>query len=280
MKNVHLAENLIELRKNKKVTQAQLAEFCGVTKASVSKWETGQTLPDVLLLPKLASFFGVSIDKLMGYEMNLTMEQIHRVYEELAADFATKEFDVAMTRCREYIKQYYSCYEFLEKIILLCISHEILAGEKRDELLREAKELCEHILKNCGDISVYNDTVFLQAIIDLLSGRPKEVVDALEEMCNPCRLSVQSEEVLLSAYIELGLFEKGNDFAQISIYSHLFYLISDACRFLMLHRDDLEKCEETRQRVQAVIRLYNFDEINFYAVSLFVYKMAEIYCYQ
>uniref|UniRef100_UPI0025A251C2 hypothetical protein n=1 Tax=Klebsiella pneumoniae TaxID=573 RepID=UPI0025A251C2 len=71
------------------------------------------TLPDILLLPRLASFFGVSIDKLMGYEMNLTMEQIHRVYEELAADFATKEFDVAMTRCREYIKQYYSCYEFL-----------------------------------------------------------------------------------------------------------------------------------------------------------------------
>ena len=90
MKNVHLAENLIELLKSKKVTQAQLAEFFGVTKASVSKWETGQTLPDVLLLPKLASFFGVSIDKLMGYEMNLTMEQIHRVYEELAADFATK----------------------------------------------------------------------------------------------------------------------------------------------------------------------------------------------
>lgn len=279
MENIHLAENLIELRKNKKVTQEQLAEFCGVTKASVSKWETAQTLPDILLLPRLAAFFGVSIDKLIGYEMHLTMEQIHKVYEELAADFATKEFDAVMTKCREYIKQYYSCYEFLEKIILLWISHEMLAGEKREELLREAKGLCEHILINCRNISICNDVVFLQAIVNLLLGHPEAVVEALEEMNNPCRLSIQSEEVLLSAYIEMGLTEKGNDFAQISIYFHIWMLVSAGCRFLVLNRDNLEKCEETRRRVEEVMNLYNFWEINFHCANLFVYQMAQIYCY-
>lgn len=279
MDSIRLAENLLTLRKDKKITQEQLADFCGVTKASVSKWETGQTLPDILLLPRLAAFFGVSIDVLMGYKMHLTTEQIHKVYEELAMDFATKKFEESMKKSREYVKQYYSCYEFLEKIILLWISHEILAGDKRDELLREAKGLCDHILKNCRDISVCNDIVFLQAIIDLLLGHPEDVVDVLEELCNPFRLSVQSEEVLLSAYIEMGLREKGNDFAQISIYFHVLYLISDACRFLVIHRDDLEKCEETKRRVEALIVLYNFAEINFYYVALFAYQMAEIYCY-
>lgn len=279
MDNIRLAENLVTLRKVKKITQEQLADFCGVTKSSVSKWETAQTLPDVLLLPRLAAFFDISIDELLGYEVNLSKEQIHKVYEELATSFAEEGFDTAMMRCSEYIKEYYSCYELLEKIILLWLSHEMLAGEKREELLREAKTLCEHILENCRNISLCNDVVFLQAIVDLLLGQPEAVVDALEEMSNPCRLSVQSEEVLLSAYIEMGMQEKGNDFAQISMYLHILMLVSEACKFLVLNRDNLEKCVETQRRMEEIIKIYNLEEINFHYVTLFTYQMAEIYSY-
>ena len=279
MDNIRLAENLTRFRKNKKITQEQLAEFCGVTKASVSKWETSQTLPDILLLPRLAAFFGVSIDELMGYEIQLSKEQINKIHGELALDFATKEFDVAMEKCRGYVRQYYSCYELLEEIILLWISHEMLAGDKRTELLEEAKKLCKHILKNSKSISMCNDITFLQAVVDLLLGNPKATVEALEEMNNPLRLSIQSEEVLLSAYIEQGLMDKGNEFAQISMYFHIFMLISDGCRFLVIHRNDLEKCEETRRRVEAVMELYNFCDINFYLSALFAYQMAETYCH-
>lgn len=278
MDNVRLSENLIKLRKDKRVTQEQLAEFCGVTKASVSKWETAQSLPDILLLPRLAAFFSVSIDELMGYEIHLSMEQIHKIHGELAMDFATKEFDVAMERCRSYVKQYYSCHELLEEIILLWISHELLAGDKRTELLEEAKKLCRHILKNSKSIPMCNDITFLQAVVDLLLGNPEATVEVLEEMNNPLRLSIQSEEVLLSAYIEQGHLDKGNEFAQISMYVHIFMLVSDGCRFLVIHRNDLEKCEETLRRVDAVMKLYNFYDINFYLSALFVYQMAEVYC--
>ena len=231
MESIRFAENLMELRKKKKVTQEQLAKFCGVTKASVSKWETRQTMPDVLLLPKLAAFFGISIDELLGYEVYLTKEQIHKIYEDLASDFATKDFNIVMLKCKEYVKQYYFCYEFLEKMVLLWVGHEMLAGEKRLELLQEAKMLCEHILDNCRNIGLCNDVVFLQAIVDLLLGNPEEVIEALEDMNNPCRLSVQGEEVLLSAYIQMGLREKGDDFAQVTMYLHLVMLISEACKF-------------------------------------------------
>ncbi|MBO5337562.1 MAG: helix-turn-helix transcriptional regulator [Lachnospiraceae bacterium] len=279
MDNIRFAENLLVLRKEKKITQEQLADFCGVTKASVSKWETGQTLPDVLLLPRLAAFFSISIDELLGYEIYLTKEQIHKIYEDLATGFATKEFDVAMMECRECVKQYYSCYELLEKIILLWISHEMLAGEKREELLAEAGKLCGHILENSRNISLCNDVVFLQAIVDLLQGHPSKVVEALEDMSNPCRLSIQSEEVLLSAYMELGMQEKGNDFAQITMYLHILSLISEACKFLELNRDNREKCEETKRRIEAIIKIYNLEVINFHYVTLFMYQMAEVYSY-
>ena len=65
---INLAENIISFRHEKKITQEQLADYVGVTKASVSKWETKQSMPDILLLPQLAAFFDVTIDYLMGLE--------------------------------------------------------------------------------------------------------------------------------------------------------------------------------------------------------------------
>ena len=55
MNLLHFSENVISLRRARGMTQEQLADFVGVTKASVSKWETKQSLPDILMLPKLAA---------------------------------------------------------------------------------------------------------------------------------------------------------------------------------------------------------------------------------
>ena len=279
MENIRFAEKLIELRKQKKITQEQLAEFCGVTKASVSKWETRQTLPDILLLPRIASFFDVTIDELLGYEAHLSREQIEKIFDELLAEFGTKEFGVVMDHCMYFVKQYYSCHELLEQMILLWLSHEMVAGDRREELLKEAKKLCQHILGNSRNISLCNDVAFLQSIVDLLLGHPEDTIEALEEMNNPCRLSVQGEEVLLSAYIEMGMQEKGNDFAQMMMYLHILMLVSTACRFVVVNKDNLNKCKETQRRIDEIIKIYNVEAINFHYVTLFIEQMAQVYCY-
>lgn len=84
MNTLQFADNLTRLRREKKVTQEELADFIGVTKASVSKWETRQSLPDILILPQLASFFNVTVDELMGYSPQLSKEQIQKQYYCLA----------------------------------------------------------------------------------------------------------------------------------------------------------------------------------------------------
>ena len=68
MNALNISENIIRLRHERKLTQEQLAGFIGVTKASVSKWETGQSTPDIAILPQLAAFFDVTIDELIGYK--------------------------------------------------------------------------------------------------------------------------------------------------------------------------------------------------------------------
>lgn len=61
-----LAENIVTFRKNRGLTQAQLAEELNMTSAAVSKWETGAAVPDLDTLIALADYFRVSMDDLLG----------------------------------------------------------------------------------------------------------------------------------------------------------------------------------------------------------------------
>lgn len=63
-----LNERIVLLRKEKGITQEELAQALGVTNQAVSKWESAQCCPDIQLLPDIATFFDVSIDWLMGYQ--------------------------------------------------------------------------------------------------------------------------------------------------------------------------------------------------------------------
>lgn len=64
--NIYFGENLKNLRKQKNLTQERLAEFLGVSFQTVSKWERGDTYPDITTLPEIASFFRISVDDLLG----------------------------------------------------------------------------------------------------------------------------------------------------------------------------------------------------------------------
>ena len=66
---VKIGEKIKSLRKEKNISQEVLANYLGVSFQAVSKWETGSTMPDVTMIPAIASFFRVSTDEL--FEFNL-----------------------------------------------------------------------------------------------------------------------------------------------------------------------------------------------------------------
>ena len=61
-------DNLVTLRKMKNMTQEDIAEKIGVSRQSVAKWETGETVPDLDKCKILAEIFEVSLDDLANYE--------------------------------------------------------------------------------------------------------------------------------------------------------------------------------------------------------------------
>ncbi len=67
MSTIKINEQIAFLRKQKGLTQEELAGALGVTNQAVSKWESAQCCPDIGLLPDIAKLFNVSVDELIGY---------------------------------------------------------------------------------------------------------------------------------------------------------------------------------------------------------------------
>lgn len=68
--NITVGKKIYELRKSQNMTQENLAAELGVSVAAVSKWETGNSIPDILMLCSIADFFDVSTDELLGRAKN------------------------------------------------------------------------------------------------------------------------------------------------------------------------------------------------------------------
>lgn len=67
------ADNLMELRKYHSLSQEELAEKIGVSRQTLSKYETGESLPDIEKCKTLADIFGITVDDLISYERSAGM---------------------------------------------------------------------------------------------------------------------------------------------------------------------------------------------------------------
>lgn len=73
-----LAEKIIALRKQKGMTQEELAEICGVSRQSVSKWEADIALPEVEKLLLIGQIFQISMDVLLKDELEISsVKEVH-----------------------------------------------------------------------------------------------------------------------------------------------------------------------------------------------------------
>jgi transcriptional regulator with XRE-family HTH domain len=83
--NLQFSENVKKFRTERGYTQSELAVLLSVSPQAVSRWENGQAYPDIELLPRLAEYLCVSIDKLMGAEKLTEAMLNEELYERFDA---------------------------------------------------------------------------------------------------------------------------------------------------------------------------------------------------
>lgn len=135
-----LAQNIKKYRKERNLTQEQLAEALSVTTGAVYKWESEKSLPEVGMLMELADFFDTSIDVLLGYELrnNDRNSSIQRL-----KDYAHSRGDGnAFIEVEKALQKYPNCFDVVYRSAII---YRLYGWDLRDKKLMErALELYEY----------------------------------------------------------------------------------------------------------------------------------------
>jgi transcriptional regulator with XRE-family HTH domain len=260
MDTVQIGKIILANRKEKGVTQEELANHLGVSKPAVSKWESGQSYPDIMLLPVLAAYFDISVDQLIGYEPQMIKEDVRKLYHRLADDFAKLPFDQVYAECEEYIKKYFSCWYLQFQIALLYVNHCNLAGspEKANEILERAVSIFERVEKSCGDVNQAKQALQLRALCYLSLQQPSLAIDILEDLSEP---QMQSESLLIKAYQMKGNTEKAIEYLQGITFINLSNLLSAAPDFFTMYADQPDKMDSYYKIFMDLISIFEFEKL-------------------
>ena len=139
--DLQLSENIRSFRKQRRLTQEQLAEVLDVTAGAVYKWESGMSVPDLSLIVEMADFFDTSVDVLLGYQMKDNRLKV--TVERLDAYLRNGDPE-AMNEAEKALKKYPNSFE----IVHACAEAYLIFGtEKQDrQYLMRAIRLFENAL--------------------------------------------------------------------------------------------------------------------------------------
>ncbi|MCL2774454.1 MAG: helix-turn-helix domain-containing protein [Oscillospiraceae bacterium] len=110
---MNIGETIKKLRKQKDMTQEQLAEYLNISPQAISRWEINSTLPDITLVPMLANIFDVSSDTLLGIDIDAKEKRIDAIVKE-AQNYSWKiQDDEAEKLLRNALKEYPNSYKLM-----------------------------------------------------------------------------------------------------------------------------------------------------------------------
>lgn len=177
-----IGTNIFSLRKAKKLTQKQLAEKLGVSEQAVSKWENDICAPDVSLFPAIATFFGVSIDRLFGYHINSYTGEVQQIIK--AADNSSNIYD-SIKIIEDGLSRYPNSPDLKSHLAhSLFMLYLISATDKgqHSEAAQRAIVLCYEVVDSCDDtIQVDNALNILRNIYCEL-GDYQSALNAIEKL--------------------------------------------------------------------------------------------------
>lgn len=172
-----IGDNIKRLRKEKNITQEQLAVAMNITCAAVSKWERGETYPDITLLQPLAYYFGVSLDDLMGYDRAQTEQRINDILSEYAILCRTNP-SAAQSLIVNAYNEYPNDYRIMSAYMWNLGGD--YADNDKDRLLAHKDEflnICDKILSGCSDNRLRMDAVNMQGKILWAEGKVSEALE-------------------------------------------------------------------------------------------------------
>lgn len=213
--NIQMGEKIRSLRKQKNISQEVLAQYLGVSFQAVSKWENGNALPDVTMIPAIASFFEVSTDELFDFNRLETERKVQQACWDIA-EYRNQEPERAERDLRDLLKQYpgndillanltyvLQILEKNEELIDLCKT--IIAATKYDDVRFDAARIMAETYKKKGEYTLCKEAIDLIPEFFFSNREEKALLLEGEDMFRPAwQEKCQSMETMLTMNLRLS----------------------------------------------------------------------------
>ena len=169
-----IGSTIKKIRREREMTQEQLAEYLGITANAVSQWECDRTAPDISQLPMLARVLRVTTDQLLGVDFDKDEAEIERILDESFDLYRAGQIQKAVEIARDGLKVYPNSFRLMARLA------ENLVGVKGCE--EEMEGLCDKILKECTESRPREHAYRLKIVLCGQRGQYKEVRKLAENL--------------------------------------------------------------------------------------------------
>ena len=198
-----LGERIAELRKKKGISQEELADVLLTSRQAISKWERGESDPDIGRLKDLAVYFNVSIDYLLGYDIEATsvnnfIDRVKKCSDEATYDISIDEIRMIVSRNNNNLNLILSAINYISYYYFI----------KRDEeLLTLVVQYAKNAISLFQPNNIYginlNDLHYVIASVYLLRDEYELAKNYIKE-----NQVIKSEELLAQCELALGHYDE------------------------------------------------------------------------
>lgn len=128
-----LGKVIRKYRKIRNLTQEEMAGRLGVTAPAVNKWENENSYPDITLLAPIARLLGISLDTLLSFHEDLTMEEINEIVREADLRLKEESYDEAFVWAKKKLEQYPNCDELSLDIAIIFDAQRMVQDISKEE---------------------------------------------------------------------------------------------------------------------------------------------------
>ncbi|AUN09807.1 XRE family transcriptional regulator [Clostridium botulinum] len=139
MNRLNIGETILQLRKAKNLTQEQLASMVGVSAGAVSKWENGNSTPDISLLGPLVRALDTSLDILLSFQPQLSEIEVDDIKQELIKIFLHGGYAAGEAKSLQYLNEYANSIRLKYEVAGLIYMYLMMAEKPSEEFIKSKK---------------------------------------------------------------------------------------------------------------------------------------------
>ncbi|MCR1898598.1 helix-turn-helix domain-containing protein [Irregularibacter muris] len=187
MNHLYIGDTILRLRKEKDLTQEQLANMVGVSAGAVSKWENGNSTPDIALLSPLARALNTSLDVLLSFHRELSESEVISLKQKLREVFLHEGYVPGESKCKIYLEEYPNSVYLKLVIAGLIQMYAMMSDGTTEEDIKSRMEyslslLCQVV--ESKEPKYVSHALFSIASIQMILENYEESEKALQELSN------------------------------------------------------------------------------------------------